>query len=213
MKTFRYILWAAVGLAALVVGAMTWVMGQQRAQTALLSGPQPIAQSTTDQAGSGFMVGAPFSLIEANGEPITEAAFAGRPTVLFFGFTYCPEVCPVSLFQVSTLLDEMGDEKRDLQAFFISVDPERDTPESLESYISPFAHNIRGITGDVAGIEALAQAWSIHVEKVPLDDGDYTVDHTASMILLDRHGNFRGTFDHTDPSALQLEKLRLISTL
>lgn len=213
MKTFRYILWAAVGLAALVVGAMTWVMGQQRAQTALLSGPQPIAQSTTDQAGSGFMVGAPFSLIEANGEPITEAAFAGRPTVLFFGFTYCPEVCPVSLFQVSTLLDEMGDEKRDLQAFFISVDPERDTPESLESYISPFAHNIRGITGDVAGIEALAQAWSIHVEKVPLDDGDYTVDHTASMILLDRHGNFRGTFDHTDPSTLQLEKLRLISTL
>ena len=213
MKTFRYILWAAVGLAALVVGAMTWVMGQQRAQTALLSGPQPIAQSTTDQAGSGFMVGAPFSLIEANGEPITEAAFAGRPTVLFFGFTYCPEVCPVSLFQVSTLLDEMGDEKRDLQAFFISVDPERDTPESLESYISPFAHNIRGITGDVAGIEALAQAWSIHVEKVPLDDGDYTVDHTASMILLDRHGNFRGTFDHTDPSALQLEKLLLISTL
>jgi len=213
MKTFRYILWAAVGLAALVVGAMTWVMGQQRAQTALLSGPQPIAQSTTDQAGSGFMVGAPFSLIEANGEPITEAAFAGRPTVLFFGFTYCPEVCPVSLFQVSTLLDEMGDEKRDLQAFFISVDPERDTPESLESYISPFAHNIRGITGDVAGIEALAQAWSIHVEKVPLDDGDYTVDHTASMILLDRHGNFRGTSDHTDPSALQLEKLRLISTL
>lgn len=213
MKTFRYILWAAVGLAALVVGAMTWVMGQQRAQTALLSGPQPIAQSTTDQAGSGFMVGAPFSLIEANGEPITEAAFAGRPTVLFFGFTYCPEVCPVSLFQVSTLLDEMGDEKRDLQAFFISVDPERDTPESLESYISPFAHNIRGITGDVAGIEALAQAWSIHVEKVPLGDGDYTVDHTASMILLDRHGNFRGTFDHTDPSALQLEKLRLISTL
>ena len=213
MKTFRYILWAAVGLAALVVGAMTWVMGQQRAQTALLSGPQPIAQSTTDQAGSGFMVGAPFSLIEANGEPITEAAFAGRPTVLFFGFTYCPEVCPVSLFQVSTLLDEMGVEKRDLQAFFISVDPERDTPESLESYISPFAHNIRGITGDVAGIEALAQAWSIHVEKVPLDDGDYTVDHTASMILLDRHGNFRGTFDHTDPSALQLEKLRLISTL
>ena len=213
MKTFRYILWAAVGLAALIVGAMTWFMGQQRAQTALLSGPQPIAQSTTDQAGSGFMVGAPFSLIEANGEPITEAAFAGRPTVLFFGFTYCPEVCPVSLFQVSTLLDEMGDEKRDLQAFFISVDPERDTPESLESYISPFAHNIRGITGDVAGIEALAQAWSIHVEKVPLDDGDYTVDHTASMILLDRHGNFRGTFDHTDPSALQLEKLRLISTL
>ena len=213
MKTFRYILWAAVGLAALVVGAMTWVMGQQRAQTALLSGPQPIAQSTTDQAGSGFMVGAPFSLIEANGEPITEAAFAGRPTVLFFGFTYCPEVCPISLFQVSTLLDEMGDEKRDLQAFFISVDPERDTPESLESYISPFAHNIRGITGDVAGIEALAQAWSIHVEKVPLDDGDYTVDHTASMILLDRYGNFRGTFDHTDPSALQLEKLRLISTL
>ena len=65
----------------------------------------------------------------------------------------------------------------------------------------------------MAGIEALAQAWSIHVEKVPLDDGDYTVDHTASMILLDRHGNFRGTFDPTDPSTLQLEKLRLISTL
>lgn len=198
MRALRYSLWAGVAAAALLVLAMVWVMTQQRPQ---LSG---------DGAPT---LGAPFALLEATGEPITEAAFAGRPTALFFGFTQCPEVCPVSLYEVSTLMDELGVGRRDLQAFFISVDPERDTPEVLESYISPFADNIRGITGDVEGINALAKAWGIHVNKLPLADGDYTVDHTASVILVDRQGKFRGTIAYRENHQTALEKLRLIITL
>lgn len=217
MKTFRIILWSAVGLAVVVVLALFWTTSQQRsstAQTGLLSNPIPLEQPG-DGASSGHrpMNGSPFSLIEANGEPITEAAFAGRPTVLFFGFTYCPEICPVSLYMLSTLIDDLGDERGDLQAFFISVDPERDTPEVVQSYISPFAHNIRGITGDLASIEALAASWGIFVEKVPLDDGDYTVDHGASILLLDRQGRFRGAFDHRDNPVIASEKLKLILAL
>ena len=199
MRAFRFTLWAAVGLAIAVVGAMVWTLNQPGQKNASVTGAPTL--------------GAPFSLVEANGEPITERAFAGRPTALFFGFTQCPEVCPVSLYEVSTLMDELGAERRDLQAFFISVDPERDTPEVLESYISPFAENIRGITGDLPGILALAKAWGIHVEKLPLADGDYTVDHTASVILVDRAGKFRGTIAYRENHETALEKLKLIVDL
>lgn len=199
MKALRYTLWAAVVLAFAVAGAMVWTLSQP---------------GQTNSSGTGApTLGAPFSLVEANGEPISERAFAGRPTALFFGFTQCPEVCPVSLYEVSTLMDELGAERRDLQAFFISVDPERDTPEVLESYISPFADNIRGITGDSSGILALAKAWGIHVEKLPLADGDYTVDHTASVILVDRAGKFRGTIAYRENHETALEKLKLIIDL
>lgn len=199
MKTLRYILWGGVFFAAVVAAFMIWTLSQSQRQSAAVSGAPTL--------------GAPFSLIEATGEPITERAFAGRPTALFFGFTQCPEVCPVSLYEVSTLMDELGSERGDLQAFFISVDPERDTPEVLESYISPFADNIRGITGDLPGILALAKAWAIHVEKLPLDDGDYTVDHTASVILIDRSGKFRGTIAYRENHETALEKLKLIVDL
>jgi protein SCO1/2 len=199
VKAFRFTLWAAVGLAIAVVGAMVWTLNQPGQKNASVTGAPTL--------------GAPFSLVEANGEPITERAFAGRPTALFFGFTQCPEVCPVSLYEVSTLMDELGAERRDLQAFFISVDPERDTPEVLESYISPFAENIRGITGDLPGVLALAKAWGIHVEKLPLADGDYTVDHTASVILVDRAGKFRGTIAYRENHETALEKLKLIVDL
>jgi protein SCO1/2 len=199
VKAFRFTLWAAVGLAVTVVGAMVWTLNQPGQKNVSVTGAPTL--------------GAPFSLVEANGEPITERAFAGRPTALFFGFTQCPEVCPVSLYEVSTLMDELGAERRDLQAFFISVDPERDTPEVLESYISPFAENIRGITGDLPGILALAKAWGIHVEKLPLADGDYTVDHTASVILVDRAGKFRGTIAYRENHETALEKLKLIVDL
>ena len=198
MSVLRYALWAGVAVAALLALAMIWAVFQQRQQVHNDGAPT---------------LGAPFNLIEATGEPITQAAFAGRPTALFFGFTQCPEVCPVSLYEVSTLMDEMGGGRRDLQAFFISVDPERDTPEVLASYISPFADNIRGITGDAEGISALAKAWGIHVSKVPLDDGDYTVDHTASVILIDRKGRFRGTIAYRENHETALDKLRLIVSL
>lgn len=195
MKTVRSALWGAVALALLVTLAIAWTLNQ----------------SIQRKQNSAPTLGAPFNLIEAEtGAPITQAAFAGRPTALFFGFTQCPEICPVSLFEVSTLMDELGAERRDLQAFFISVDPERDTPEIMANYIAPFGDNIRGITGDLEGITAMAKSWGVYIKKIPLDDGDYTVDHTASVYLVDRKGQFRGTIAYRENHQTALEKLRLI---
>ena len=197
MLTWRRALWLGTLLAVLAVGVAGFL----------------IYRNNQTQAASPPTLGAPFSLIDSDGQPITEAAFAGRPTALFFGFTHCPEICPVSLFEVSTLMDELGAEKRDLQAFFISVDPERDTPELMGNFIAPFRDNIRGITGPLPDIEALAGSWGVYIKKVPLDDGDYTVDHTASVILVDRKGRFRGTIAYRENHQTALDKLRLLVSL
>ncbi len=197
MLTWRRALWLGTLLAVLTVGIAGFL----------------IYRNNQLQASVPPTLGAPFSLIDSEGQPITEAAFAGRPTALFFGFTHCPEICPVSLFEVSTLMDELGAGKRDLQAFFISVDPERDTPELMGNFIAPFRDNIRGITGPLPDIEALAQSWGVYIKKVPLDDGDYTVDHTASVILVDRKGRFRGTIAYRENHQTALDKLRLLVSL
>ena len=197
MLTWRRALWLGTLLAVLAVGIAGFL----------------IYRNNQIQASAPPTLGAPFTLIDSDGQPITEAAFAGRPTALFFGFTHCPEICPVSLFEVSTLMDELGAEKRDLQAFFISVDPERDTPELMGNFIAPFRDNIRGITGSLPDIQALAQSWGVYIKKVPLDDGDYTVDHTASVILVDRKGRFRGTIAYRENHQTALDKLRLLVSL
>jgi len=197
MLTWRRALWLGTLLAVLAVGVAGFL----------------IYRNNQIQASAPPTLGAPFSLIDSDGQTITEAALAGRPTALFFGFTHCPEICPVSLFEVSTLMDELGAEKRDLQAFFISVDPERDTPELMGNFIAPFRDNIRGITGPLPDIEALAQSWGVYIKKVPLDDGDYTVDHTASVILVDRKGRFRGTISYRENHQTALDKLRLLVSL
>ena len=197
MLTWRRALWLGTLLAVLAVGIAGFL----------------IYRNNQIQASAPPTLGAPFTLIDSDGQPITETAFAGRPTALFFGFIHCPEICPVSLFEVSTLMDELGAEKRDLQAFFISVDPERDTPELMGNFIAQFRENIRGITGPLPDIEALAQSWGVYIKKVPLDDGDYTVDHTASVILVDRKGRFRGTIAYRENHQTALDKLRLLVSL
>lgn len=198
MTVFRLVLWlvvaAAIGLAG-VLALSLW-------------------RGATDRDGAQAPVlGAAFELLDQDGAVITESAFAGRPTALFFGFTQCPEICPVSLFEVSSLMDELGSAKKDLQAFFISVDPARDSPAVIRGYLAPFSDNIGGITGDEAGITALAKSWGVYIEKVPLDDGDYTVDHTASVYLVDRKGRFRGTIAYRENRQTALEKMRLIIDL
>jgi len=199
MKALRASLWAGVVLALVVAIAIA------------VSTIRSFQQRQADDGAP--TLGAPFRLLDTSGAEITEAAFAGKPTALFFGFTQCPEICPISLFEVSTLMDELGSDKRDLQAFFISVDPERDTPEVMASYLSPFADNILGITGDLPGIEALAMSWGVYIKKIPLDDGDYTVDHTASVYLVDRRGKFRGTIAYRENHQIALDKLKLIISL
>lgn len=155
--------------------------------------------------------GEPFQLVDQRGEPITEAAFKGSPTAVFFGFTHCPEVCPTTLFELDGWLAALGDDGKDIKAFFISVDPERDTPELLDSYVSNVSGRITGITGEPDKVFAMAKSFGIYWKKVELEGGDYTMDHTASILMLDRNGDFAGTIAYGENPDTALAKLKRLA--
>ena len=163
------------------------------------------------QANGGEPYGAPFALVDQKGAPITEAAFRGHPSAVFFGFTHCPEVCPTTLFELDGLLKKLGDEGKDLRAYFVSVDPERDTVELMDSYVGNVSDRITGITGDPDKVHAMAKAFGIYSRKVELEGGDYTMDHTASVILLDGDGAFAGTIAYGENPDSALAKLKRLA--
>lgn len=157
---------------------------------------------------SGEPYGVPFNLVDQNGDPITEQAFLGHPTVLFFGFTHCPEVCPTTLYELSSWFNELGDEASDIKAYFVSIDPERDTPELLGGYLSNVTDRVIGITGDPEKVREMARGFNIYFKRIETEDGDYTMDHTASIILLDSQGHFRKTIAWGENSETAMQKLR-----
>ena len=126
---------------------------------------------------------------------MTEKSLAGRPTIIFFGFTHCPDICPTALFDMSEVLRAMGPDADKVNAYFISVDPERDTPTAMKDYLSSFDPHLKGLTGSVDEIAKVTTAYRVYAKKVPLKDGDYTMDHTALVYLMDRQGNFVRPFD------------------
>lgn len=163
------------------------------------------------QQNSGKAFGVPFELVDQDGNTITEAAFRGGPSVVFFGFTHCPEVCPTTLFELDGYLEQLGDEAADIKPYFVSIDPERDTPEVMKTYLSNFSDRITGITGDPQKVAAMAKGFSIYVRKVELEDGDYTMDHTASILLLDSDGDFFGTIAYEENSETAIAKLKRLA--
>jgi protein SCO1/2 len=140
-------------------------------------------------------IGGPFRLIDQDGKPITDQDLKGRPFLVFFGFTHCPDVCPTALFEVSEILRKLGPDAERTRALFVTVDPERDTPEKLKDYLSSFDPHVIGVTGDAAGIAAVAKAYRVYSKKVPLDGGGYTMDHTAIVYLMDKQGRFVAPFN------------------
>lgn len=175
---------------------------------AIVGGAAAFTWYRTFHGGKAF--GGSFVLVDHNGEEITERAFRGKPSAVFFGFTHCPEVCPTTLFELDAWLDELGDRTRDVQAFFVSVDPERDTPEVMKTYISNFSDRIVGITGAPDKVAAMLKDFAIYARRVELEGGDYTMDHTASILLLDRSGDLFGTIAYGEnPETARQKLLRL----
>jgi protein SCO1/2 len=140
-------------------------------------------------------VGGPFRLEDQNGAAITDQTMKGRPYLLFFGYTHCPDVCPTTLFEISEVLKALGKDADRTGALFITVDPERDTPAMLKDYLSNFDPHLRGLTGDPAAVAAALKAYRVYAKKVPLGDGDYTMDHTAVVYLMDKDGRFVAPFN------------------
>jgi protein SCO1 len=139
-------------------------------------------------------VGGAFELVDQDGRRVTDQDLKGRPTLVFFGFTHCPEICPTTLFEVSEVLEKLGPDADKVNALFITVDPERDSPAALKAYLSSFNPGLKALGGDEAAIAKVAKAYRVYYRKVPLDQGGYTMDHTAMVYLMDKTGAFVAPF-------------------
>ena len=140
-------------------------------------------------------VGGPFHLVDQNGKLVSDQDFKGHPFLVFFGFTHCPDICPTTLFEISEVMRKLGPDADRTGAIFITVDPERDTPATIKDYLSNFDPHMRGLTGDQTAVNAAIKAYRVYAKKVPLPDGDYTMDHTAVVYLMDKDGHFVAPFN------------------
>jgi len=141
--------------------------------------------------------GSSFSLKDVNNNPINEKSFEGPLTALFFGFTHCPDVCPMTLNKLDIIIDRLEKDNKKLKVVFISIDPERDTPEVMRDYINSFNNKFIGITGKPEKIFLLSQSWGIISQKIFSEDGQYAVDHSSPVILL-KNGKFVARLTHKD---------------
>ncbi|MBP1807036.1 SCO family protein [Rubellimicrobium aerolatum] len=150
------------------------------------------------------------TLTDHQGRRVAAADWVGRPTVAFFGFTWCPEVCPTTLSDISVWLEELGAEADSLNVAFITADPERDTPKALAEYLTPFDPRIVGYTGTPEEIAETAAAFRVRIEKRPVNQGDYTVDHTAGVFLFRADGSFGTIIDYHEDRTFAVPKIRRI---
>ena len=163
-------------------------------------------KSQKDESIASFK-GSDFSLKDMNNNNITQESFDGPLTAIFFGFTNCPDVCPMTLNKMDIVLDKLGKKKKDIKVFFISVDPERDTPEVVKDYLSNFDNKFIGITGDPGKIFLLYKSWGVMSKKIFLDDGEYNIDHSTPVILL-KNGKYISMISHRDDIKKSLKILK-----
>ena len=142
-------------------------------------------------------IGAPFRLMGSEGKSVSDADLRGDVVVMFFGFTHCPDVCPTALFEVSELFRKLGDGAK-VRGVFVSVDPERDTPEILKDYLSSFDKRIIGLSGDRAALDPMLKAYRVYARKNPAANGEYSMDHSAIVYLLDKQMRFIGPLNMGD---------------
>jgi protein SCO1/2 len=200
VRKTRIILWLLVATAIAVFGAR-WVTG--------LMQPEPPAPTAEEKARSARDVAreaitGEFSLVDHDGNPVTDEDYRGSWLLIFFGYTHCPDVCPTTLGAVSVAMDILGEDAAQVQPLFISVDPQRDTPEVLKDYASAFHPSIIGLTGTPEQIKAAAQTHRAYYAKAPSEEGgeigetDYAMDHSAYLYLMDPEGVYAHAFSPTD---------------
>jgi len=189
----RLVLWVLVLLAVLGAGALYFVSRQA---------PTSAASAYASAYGGNF------AMTDQTGRTVTDKSLRGRPYAIFFGFTRCPDVCPTTLNRMAQLRKKLGPDGDKFDIVFVSVDPEHDKREDIGRYVELFGTPIIGLTGTDAQIERIVKAFRIYYAKVPMEDGDYTIDHTASIFLMDRQGRFVTTIDHQEGDQVAVEKLR-----
>lgn len=194
LRTARILVAAGAFVAGLVLfaGVFLLVMGR---------GEAPSLQQVA-------AIGGPFRLTDQNGRTVTDQDLKGRPFLVFFGYTNCPDFCPTTMFEISEVMRALGPDADRTRAVFISVDPERDTSAALKDYISSFDPHIIALTGEPEAIASVAKAYRAYYRKVPLKDGDYTMDHLVLVYLMDKDGRFVSRFKLDRPVEASAAELR-----
>lgn len=139
------------------------------------------------------LIGGPFTLLTGDGKTITDADMRGRPFLVYFGYTHCPDVCPATLAEISDVLKRLPD--KPIRVLFVTVDPERDTPKLMADYVSSFDPRIVGLSGSPQQITAIEKAYRVYARKAPTKDGDYSMDHSSIVYLMDANGGFVKAFN------------------
>jgi protein SCO1/2 len=194
LKHLRIVLWAACAiplLALMAVGALEFTHRTDGVGAFQASG-----------------IGGPFKLASSSGGELSSEELKGKPFIVFFGFTRCPDICPTTVSDVSSWLQALGPEGKEIKALFISIDPERDSVASLKDYLSSFSDQIIGLTGTPDEIAQVAREYRVYYAKHPLKDGDYTMDHSAVIYLMDREGRLAGTLTYGEKHEDAVAKLK-----
>jgi len=195
MNKLRVVLWCLVALAAIAAGLL---LVMQR-------GNRPNNVQTVQET-----IGGPFTLTGGDGKPFSSASLAGKPFAIFFGFTRCPDTCPTTLARLTRLRKELPQGDSSLAIVFVTVDPERDTAAEVGRYSELFASPVIGLTGTPAAIEQVKKEFSVYSKKVPTSGGDYTVDHTATVFLMNSHGRFVTSISPDESDQVALKTLRRV---
>ncbi|WP_068080743.1 SCO family protein [Polycladidibacter stylochi] len=155
-------------------------------------------------------IGGDFELVDGKGNRFTQANLSGKPFLIFFGFTYCPDVCPTTLSDMQGWIEDLGEQADDLNFVFVSVDPERDTPEVLSDYVYAFDPRIIALTGTPEQVNKIKKAYRVFSRKVMLEDGDYTMDHTAAVYMMSAKQNFVGTIQYGETHEEAMKQIKAL---
>ena len=196
LGSLRVVLWVLI--VAIAGGLGTYVVLRDEAPRRVEAGSlKPVSG-----------IGGPFALVDQKRRPFTEKALEGRPTAMFFGYTFCPDVCPTTLLEATSWMKELGADADRLRILFVSVDPNRDTPEKLDAYLASFDERFIGLSGSREETDRIVKAYRVFARKVDGKGGDYTMDHTASIYLLDAQARFVGVINFQEPTDKAVAKLR-----
>jgi protein SCO1/2 len=210
VRPLRLLLYAALLVCAVISGAIVLAVGGFYGPAQRVLGPVAAALGLPHPAmedaasASGVSVGGPFQLTDMNGQAVSEASYRGRWMLIFFGYSFCPDVCPTELQTIATALDRLGPLAAKVQPLFITIDPARDTPVALKTYVALFGNRIVGLSGSPEQIAAVARAYRVYYAKVtPSGGGPYLMDHSAFIYLMNEKGRFVTLFG-PDTSAQKL---------
>jgi protein SCO1/2 len=200
MRIRQWILMALAGLLGFSAAALCIVYA------ASFWGPVHRVAATTP-------IGGPFTLVDDTGAPVTEKTIAGKPYVMYFGYTFCPDVCPTTLLDLSRWIKKLGPDADRLNYVFVTIDPERDTIQSMHAYLSSFDKRIRGYTGTLAEMAQIAKEYRVYYQKVPTEDGGYTMDHTAVLYLIGPDGKLVTVIPYQEDDTSAIAKLKNLAAL